>query len=158
MKKLLFFLMLAFTVFNANSQSDKRYQNEDDRQRGYYDRRPYLRYEAEEGKVHPSTNGTFITAYDYDQRKLASEASNQQAIQLIDQGSFVAWTNEKLADGLTIRFSLPDGTDGKGTKGTILLYVNDNFVQDIPLDSYWAWQWQTLKSNLTGDKKKYEET
>ena len=145
MKKTFLFLMLAFTCLNAHAQSDKRYQNEDDRQRGYYDR-PYLRYEAEEGKVH-SCAGTFITAYDYDQRKLASEASNQQAIQLVAQGDYVAWENDSAADGLNIRFSLPDCMDdGKGTKGTISLYVNDDFVQDIELDSYWAWQWQRISN------------
>ena len=47
--------------------------------------------------------------------------------------------NDEAADGLTIRFSLPDSEDGKGTKGTLALYVNDEYVQDITLDSYWAW-------------------
>ncbi|GHT76942.1 hypothetical protein AGMMS50262_16660 [Bacteroidia bacterium] len=104
---------------------------------GYFDQ-PYLRYEAEEGKC--ETNGTVLPAT-YDQRELQSEASNQSAIQLITQNSYIQWINSNAADGLTIRFSLPDNAEGTGTQGTLTLYVNDNFVQNITLNSYWAWQY-----------------
>jgi hypothetical protein len=55
--------------------------------------------------------------------------------------SYIRWTNNEAADGLTIRFSLPDNAAGKGTKGTLALYVDDTYIQDIILDSYWAWQY-----------------
>ena len=140
MKKTLLFLMLALTTFSANSQSDKTYETEYNRQRGYYDR-PYFRFEAENGKC--NSDGTFLEPT-YNQTYLQSEASNQQAVQLTTQNSYVSWTNNtgKGLDGLTVRFSLPDGTNGEGTKGIISLFVNNVFVQDITLDSYWAWQWQ----------------
>ncbi|MDP4239255.1 MAG: right-handed parallel beta-helix repeat-containing protein [Bacteroidota bacterium] len=114
---------------------------DDNIQRGYHDR-PYKRYEAETGKC--QTNG-FVLLPSFDQTTLQSEASNQVATQLTDVGSYVQWTNDEAADGLTIRFSLPDTITGAGTKGNLALYVNDQFVQTITLNSYWAWQY-TLKS------------
>lgn len=127
---------------------------DDDKERGYYNR-PYKRYEAEPGKC--SGNALFLNPT-YIQTELQSEASNQMAAQLIEKGSFVQWTNDEAADGLTIRFSLPDGEDGKGTKGTLALYVNNEYIQDIVLDSYWAWQYalkkgQTYPDNIPAGNK-----
>ena len=115
-------------------------QPDDDIERGYYDR-PYKRYEAEPDRC--AGNASFLSPTVL-QTELQSEASNQMAAQLTEKGSYIQWTNDEAADGLTIRFSLPDSEDGKGTKGTLALYVNDEYVQDITLDSYWAWQY-TLK-------------
>jgi hypothetical protein len=114
---------------------------DDNKNRGYTDRM-YKRYEAETGKC--QTNGTVLLP-SFDQTTLQSEASNQVATQLIDKDSYIQWLNDEAADGLTIRFSLPDGTNGEGTTGNLALYVNDAFVQNITLNSYWAWQY-TLKS------------
>lgn len=105
--------------------------------RGWYDR-PYLRYEAEQGKC--VTDGTLLEPT-YLQTEIQSEASNQQAVQLIAKNAYVAWTNSNDAEGMTIRFSLPDSEDGTGMKGMLALYVDDTFIQNITLDSYWAWQY-----------------
>ncbi|MGE5447517.1 MAG: glycosyl hydrolase family 28-related protein [Bacteroidales bacterium] len=110
-------------------------------ERGYFNH-PYLRYEAETGKC--ETTGSFLQPT-YDQRELQSEASNQSALQLIAKGSYVQWTNQMPADGLTLRFSIPDNMEGKGTTGNLVLYVNGDSIQTIPLNSYWAWQY-VLKS------------
>jgi len=104
--------------------------------RGYYDR-PYKRYEAEPGKC--TGTGVFLSPVSV-QTELQSEASNAIATQLIEKDSYVQWTNNETADGMVIRFSIPDGKTGGGTKGVIALYVNGKFVQNITLDSYWAWQ------------------
>ena len=109
----------------------------DDIQRGYYNH-PYLRYEAEEYQC--ETTGSFLQP-SYDQRQLQSEASNQSAVQLIAKESYVQWTNQQAADGLTIRFSLPDNAEGKGTTGNLALYVNGELMQNVTLNSYWAWQY-----------------
>lgn len=111
--------------------------NDDEIERGYFDR-PYLRYEAEPGKC--ETDGILLDPA-YDQQKIQSEASNQIAVQLIAIKSYIQWTNDKPADGLTIRFSLPDDSTGIGTKGNIALYVDGDSVQTIQLNSYWAWQY-----------------
>ena len=128
---------------------------DDERTRGYYTR-PYLRYEAESGSC--ETNGTILTPT-FVQTELQSEASNQSATQLIAKDSYIQWTNEKPADGLTVRFSLPDAADGTGTQGNIDLYVNDTFIQTITLDSYWAWQYflknmsNSYPDNTSADNK-----
>jgi len=114
---------------------------DDEKERGYFDR-PYLRYEAEPGKC--ETDGTFPEPT-FDQRLIHCEASNQIAVQLVARDSYVRWTSDQRAGGLTLRFSLPDDPEGKGTTGTLILYVEGDSVQTIFLNSYWAWQY-ILKS------------
>ena len=109
----------------------------DAQQRGYYNR-PYERYEAEPGYC--ETNGTFLAASD-DQADLQSEASHQQAVQLINGNSYVRWKVNKAGDGLTIRFSLPDNASGTGTTGNIDIYAGNDKVGSLTLNSYWAWQY-----------------
>ena len=131
------------------SQHSTFFKADDDRQRGYFDR-PYLRYEAEPGLVN-AYQGTFL-APTFDQRTIQSEASNQQALDLVNVGDFVQWENSEAADGMTIRFSIPDGITGGGTTGTLKLYVNGepwNYIKnsagelsnEIELNSFWAWQY-----------------
>lgn len=110
---------------------------DDETGRGYYNR-PYKRYEAEPNKCR--TNGSFLTAT-YDQSKLQSEASNQVALQLIERNSYVEWTVDELADGLTIRFSLPDNAGGTGTTGNFAIYIDGGYSQNLTLNSFWAWQY-----------------
>ena len=109
----------------------------DAQQRGYYNR-PYERYEAEPGYC--ETNGSFLSASD-DQADLQSEASHQQAVQLINGNSYVRWKVNKAGDGLTIRFSLPDNASGTGTTGNIDIYAGNDKVGSLTLNSYWAWQY-----------------
>ncbi len=145
-KKYIFIpVFILFSILHLSAQSISF--PDDENERGYFDRL-YLRYEAEAGKC--ETNGTFLEPT-YDQRELQSEASNQSAVQLIAKNSYVQWTNEKIADGLTIRFSLPDNTEGKGTTGNLALYVNGDSLQEITLNSYWAWQYILKTGNKYPD-------
>ncbi|MDR0873658.1 MAG: Ig-like domain-containing protein [Prevotellaceae bacterium] len=138
MKKTFYTFILLFVSIQLLQAQSVSFPD-DARTRGYYDR-PYKRYEAEQYKC--QTNGIILPAT-FDQREIQSEASNQIAVQLTNAGDSVAWTNDEAADGLTIRFSLPDNAAGTGTTGTIALYVDDVFVQNIELNSYWAWQYFT---------------
>ncbi len=117
---------------------------DDQKQRGYYDR-PYKRYEAEAGKC--ITNGVILPA-SFEQSDLQSEASNQVATQLILENSYIQWTNEAEADGMIIRFSMPDNKTGTGTTGHVALYVDGVKQGDIILDSYWAWQYFSGYENV----------
>lgn len=137
MKKVIssYFILVLFTVFEAFAQSVPF--PDDERERGYYDR-PYKRYEAETGKC--VTDGVMLQPT-FIQTEIQSEATNQMAVQLVAKDSYVQWTNDATADGLTIRFSLPDDMTGNGTQGNIDLYVDNVFVQTITLNSYWAWQY-----------------
>lgn len=115
----------------------------DGMQRGYFDR-PYLRYEAEPDFCR-NNGGTFLMPLDsYSQTPLQAEASRQCALQLLADGDFVEWTASAEADGLTLRFSLPDSADGKGTKCTLALYAGSEKLTDIQLDSFWAWQYSQI--------------
>lgn len=134
-QKFLAIALLLFPVFNLKAQNV--FFADDVKERGYFER-PYLRYEAEAGKC--ETNGTILQPT-FDQRELQSEASNQSAVQLTTKDSYVQWINTKTADGLTIRFSIPDDQLGKGTTANLMLYVNGVAVQNITLNSYWAWQY-----------------
>jgi hypothetical protein len=154
MKTQLFIITLLLrTLFDISAQSVSF--PDDEKQRGYYDR-PYKRYEAEPGKC--AGNGLFLSPT-YVQTELQSEASNIVATQLIEKDSYVQWKNEEEADGMVVRFSIPDGKYGEGTKGVIALYVNGKFVQDINLDSFWAWQHaamaggQTYPDNIPAENK-----
>ena len=135
-KSILYVIILSLlAVIETFAQSVQFF--DDERGRGYYDR-PYKRYEAEPGKC--ITNGTMLNPT-FVQTEIQSEASNQIAVQLIAKGSYVQWTNNEAADGLTIRFSVPDNAEGAGTKCAIDLYVNEAFIRTITLNSYWAWQY-----------------
>ncbi|NLI71391.1 MAG: hypothetical protein GX361_01500 [Bacteroidales bacterium] len=138
MKRLLFFLTLLMSLIcTSNTNAQHVTFVDDNKNRGYVNR-PYLRYEAESSKC--VTDGIILSP-SFDQRTLQSEASNQSAVNLINIGSYVQWNNSATADGMTIRFSIPDNSIGTGTQGTLALFVNDIFVQNIILDSYWAWQY-----------------
>lgn len=106
-------------------------------ERGYYNR-PYERYEAEPGLC--TAFGTFLTASD-DQRDLQSEASHQQALQLVNVEDSVSWIVSTAGGGLTLRFSLPDNASGTGTTGDIAVYASGEQVATLRLDSRWAWQY-----------------
>jgi len=107
--------------------------------RGYYDA-PYKRYEAEVGKC--IGNATFLPPSEYIP-DVQSEASNNIAASLINANDYIEWICEEAADGMVIRFSIPDAPEGGGTKGSVALFVDEKKMTDIVLDSYWAWQYRT---------------
>ena len=145
MKK--YFLLPAFVAAAFPAMSQSIVFADDALGRGYVDR-PYLRYEAEEGSISAIGNVDFINADPYDQASLASEASNLQAAQLTSAGSYIEWKLDADADALTIRFSLPDGTDGSGTRQRLAVRSGSKTLGEIELDSYWAWQY-TPKANVS---------
>lgn len=111
----------------------------DELQQGYYNR-PYQRYEAEPNYCTLGGNATFLAASD-DQRDLQSEASHQQAAQLIQPGDEVSWVIDQPGDGLTLRFSLPDNETGTGIEGYVDVYVGTEKLGFIYMNSWWAWQY-----------------
>lgn len=102
--------------------------------------RPYERYEAEPGYC--TTDGTLLSPSE-DQRTVEAEASHQQAVQLTAAGQQVSWTVNRPGDGFTIRFSLPDAADGRGTEALIAVLAGQDTVGKLPLTSWWAWQYCT---------------
>ncbi len=146
-KTIIFIASLLFTfLFNAFSQSSKFYDTDDVKQRGYYNR-AYLRYEAEPDSCTTNSDDNFLLK-SFNQANIESEASNQTAIKLADIGDYVEWRTDADANGVVIRFSIPDNTEGTGTKATISLYADGIFQQKINLNSYWGWQYFTGSENV----------
>ncbi len=143
--KQIYSILLPVFIFVQVAYSQSVVFPDDSKQRGYYDR-PYKRYEVEPGKC--VSNGLFLSPA-FVQTEIQSEASNGIALQLLSGNDYVEWKNDEAADGLVIRFSIPDGKEGRGMKGNIALFVNGKFVQDIILDSYWAWQYAALAGEQT---------
>lgn len=127
----------------------------DDVKKRRYPDRPYKRYEAEPEKS--MSNSLFLSPTTV-QSELQSEATNAVATQLIKKNSYIQWRNDEGADEMVIRFSTLDGKNEVGTKGAIALYINEAFVRNITLDTYWAWQYalrsgQTYPDNLPASNK-----
>jgi len=99
-------------------------------QRGYYDA-PYKRYEAETGTL---TNAS-ATPKSYKQSDLQSEASDQVCVNMTAANAAVEWTLSEAADGLVVRYSVPDGQSG-----TLGVYDNGTKVSTLTLTSYWSWE------------------
>lgn len=112
-------------------------------QRGYYDA-PYKRYEAETEII---GNGALVTAKSYKQSDLQSEASNQQCVNLSSAGAFVSWTLQEPADGLVIRYSVPDGQFA-----SINIYLDDVLFTSLDLTANWSWEslWNNGNPNNGG--------
>ena len=99
----------------------------------------YSRYESENAARGGSAY--LSKAFDFDVKKTAAEASNQQYVVLPSNGAYVQWSVKEPADGVTMRFTMPDSADGMGLNGCLDVYVNGVKDQTVSLSSYWAWQY-----------------
>jgi hypothetical protein len=106
-------------------------------QRGYYDA-PYIRYEADQGVL---TNAT-VTPVSFSQKDLQSEASEQLCVDFTAKDASVEWKLKKEADGLVVRFSVPDEQSGE-----VDVYAGDKVVGSLKLTSYWSWEYLTTNGN-----------
>ncbi|MFT3682604.1 MAG: glycosyl hydrolase family 28-related protein [Ferruginibacter sp.] len=112
-------------------------------QRGYYDA-PYKRYEADAGTL---SGGATVTAKSFSQPDLQSEASDQVCISMTTANAAVEWPLTEAADGLVIRYSVPDGTTG-----VLAVYADDVRLTGITLTSTWSWEslWNNGNPNNGG--------
>jgi hypothetical protein len=120
---------------NAQQQSDKQSDK-----RGAYTM-PYVRYDSKDAKTGGKAKREKAKNFDF--RKTAAEASNQEYVALSTTKDYIGWKVKDRANGVTIRFTLPDNKEGVsvGQKSDIDIYVNDKKVKTITLDSRWAWQY-----------------
>jgi len=112
-------------------------------QRGYYNA-PYKRYEANSGQL---SNGATVTSKSYLQADIQSEASNQQCVNMSAANATVQWTLTEAADGLVIRYSIPDGQTA-----TLGLYNGNTKITTLTLTSNWSWEylWNNGNPNNNG--------
>ena len=111
-------------------------------ERGYYDA-PYIRYEANLGVI----SGATVTPKSFSQIDLQSEASDQICVNMSNTNATVEWTIIEVADGLVIRYSVPDGQSA-----TIGIYNDNTKVTTLTLTSTWSWEylWSNGNSNNVG--------
>ncbi|MGO4544626.1 discoidin domain-containing protein [Paenibacillus sp. 2TAB23] len=102
---------------------------------------PYSRYDTDD-----ATRGggaSLQAAPTFDQTLTASEASGQRYVALPTNGSYLQWTvrQGEGGAGVTMRFTMPDSSDGMGLSGSLDVYVNGVKAKTIPLTSYYNWQY-----------------
>ena len=95
---------------------------------------PFDTYEAEDA----ATTGE-IVGPDRTFGTIAAEASGRRAVRLARVGDSVDFILAKPADAITLRFSIPDGADGRGLDGRIGLYADGRKIADVPLTSRYSW-------------------
>ncbi|RRJ66917.1 glycosyl hydrolase [Paenibacillus oralis] len=102
---------------------------------------PYFRYDTDEAAR--GGGAVLMSAPNFDQALTASEASGQKYVALPSSGSYLEWKVKpgQGGDGVTIRFTMPDSSDGMGQNGSIDVYVNGAKVKAVPLTSYYNWQY-----------------
>ncbi|MFB7496528.1 choice-of-anchor D domain-containing protein [Streptomyces sp. NPDC056161] len=95
---------------------------------------PFTEIEAEDAV----TTGQVIGS-DRVYTHLPSEASGRRAVTLSGSGQYVEFTLTKPANGVTVRYSIPDNSAGTGQDTTADLRVNGAHVKDLPLTSRYGW-------------------
>ncbi len=112
-------------------------------QRGYYDA-PYKRYEGEAGIL---SNGAFAMPKSFAQADLQSEASDQVCLDMRNANAAIEWTVTEAADGLVIRYSVPDGETA-----VVGLYADNVRITGITLTTTWSWEslWNNGNPNNGG--------
>jgi hypothetical protein len=91
---------------------------------------PWVTYEAEQA----STNGT-VLGPDFTGQTAQREASGRQCVRLTATGDHVEFTAKSAAQGVVVRYAVPDSADGKGTDSTLGLYVNGTLRTKLSLTS-----------------------
>ena len=95
---------------------------------------PYQEYEAEDA----ATNGRVIGP-DRIFGDLAAEASGRKAVTLSKIGQYVTFTLRQAANGMVVRYSIPDSAQGAGRAAPLSLYVNGHFTRALTLTSKYTW-------------------
>jgi len=106
-------------------------------QRGYYDA-PYKRYEADQATL---TNATILPK-SHKQADLQSEASGQVCVSMSAVNASAEWIVTEAADGLVVRYSVPDGQTG-----ALGVYNNGTKVATLNLTSNWSWEYLATNGN-----------
>lgn len=111
-------------------------------QRGYYDA-PYVRYEADLGVLSKAK----ATTKSFAQSDLQSEASEQVCVNLSNASASVEWKIKEEGDGLVVRYSIPDSTNGE-----LEVYANNKKVGTLKLTSHYSWEylWSNGNPNNSG--------
>lgn len=100
---------------------------------------PYTRYDSVE-----ATRGggaSLATGYNMDRYNIASQASERSYVKLPGSGAYAQWKVTTSGRGVTMRFTMPDSSDGYGISGSLDVYVNGTYKKTVDLTSYYMWQY-----------------
>jgi hypothetical protein len=94
----------------------------------------FLEYEAETSM----TNG-HIVGPDRHFGTLAAEASGRRAVMLKNRGDYVEFALSAPANGITVRYAVPDGPDGTPIDASLGVYVEGRRIGELLTTSRYAW-------------------
>ena len=97
---------------------------------------PWTRYEAEQARSNiqaTEPTRTYLTP--------ESEAAGRRLVRLENPGDFVEFTVTRPANGLVLRYSIPDSAEGAGMDATLGLMINGEVQPKLELTSRFAWSY-----------------
>ena len=95
---------------------------------------PWITYYSAE----MSTNGARMGP-GYQPFTVEAESAERSCIKLSETGQYVELTAQEWANGLVVRYSIPDTATGGGFDSTISVYKNGVFVQKLAVTSKYSW-------------------
>jgi len=95
---------------------------------------PWVTYEAEQ----MTTSGT-VLGPDYTGHTPAREASGRQCVRLSETSQYVQFTARAQAQGLVVRYCIPNTPDGRGADATLSLYINGQLRTKLPMTSRFSY-------------------
>ena len=95
---------------------------------------PWLTYYSRD----MSTNGTQMGP-GYQPFTVEAESAERTCIKLSQTGQYAEFTAREWANGLVVRYSIPDTPAGGGFDSTISVYKNGVFVQKLAVTSKYSW-------------------
>ena len=94
---------------------------------------PWTTYEAEQA----STTGS-VLGPDYTGHTPAREASGRKCVRLGKTGEYLEFPAQSGAQGIVVRYSIPDSADGRGVDATLGLYINGQLRKKLPVTSRYS--------------------
>ncbi len=95
---------------------------------------PWVTYEAEAGKTSGSVLGP-----DYIGHTPAREASGRRCVRLGATGDFLEFSATADAEGMVVRYCVPDSSDGRGIDATLSLYINGKPARKLAMTSRYSY-------------------
>ena len=112
----------------------------------------YMEYEAEDAQTNAD-----VLAKSNTYRQIASEASGRSAVELKDEGDYLAITLQEATNSLVLRYCIPDAANGGGIEATLNLYADGEKIQALELNSKYSWvygayPWTNTPDSTTGHR------
>lgn len=95
---------------------------------------PFLEYEAENA---PSDGELIGPSREF--TSLAAEASGRRAVRLKPNGQSVRFTLAAPANAVTVRYAIPDGSEGLGRDSRLAVYAGARRIGTLKLTSRYGW-------------------